>query len=118
MRTVRLSLSPAWAKEQVHRSPKWADPRVPVIRCSGCHRLRQHPRTEDSRTWACGCGCWQFIQSFPHPDEVPLALQLYRHDIEQKEPWRKAAQEIIDEWRNQYGDDDDKPQRKRMYFDL
>jgi hypothetical protein len=115
MRTERSSLSPAWAKEMVRRNPKKTDPRVPVIRCSGCHRLRKHPRTEDSRTWACGCGCWQFIQSFPHDDEIPLALKLYEDEIDQKEPWKKAAKEIIEDWRKKYGHGNDVPQQKRIY---
>jgi hypothetical protein len=71
------------------------DPRVQAIRCLGCHRLRPHPKTEDPRTWNCGCGGIRFEATFPHDDELALALRLYSREIEERNLYGVIAQEVI-----------------------
>ena len=75
-----------------------ADPRVTAIRCKCCNRLRQHPRTDDWKSFYCGCGGTQFFASFPHPDEEQLALKLYARDLEERNSYSIIADEILEEW--------------------
>ena len=74
------------------------DPRVQAIRCKHCNRLRQHPRTDDWKSFYCGCGSMQFVASFPHPDEEQLALKLYSRELEEKNTYSALAEELLDEW--------------------
>ncbi len=78
------------------------DPRIQAIRCLGCHRLRAHPKHEDSRTWNCVCGSLAFTASSPHDDEMQLAIKLYQDEIDKANLWTGVAQEIEgqDPWRN------------------
>ncbi len=76
------------------------DPRVQAIRCNGCHRLRPHPKHEDSRTWNCACGSLAFHTSSPHDDEMQLAIKLYRDEIDKANLWGGVVNEGLDEWRN------------------
>lgn len=73
-----------------------SDPRVQAIRCTDCHRLRAHP-TGDPRTFYCGCGGVRFVDTFPHDDELKVALKLYAREIEESNLYVKIAQEIIQE---------------------
>lgn len=103
--------NPGITREQSDRLKK-SDPRIPVVRCRVCHRLRPHPRIDDTRTWNCDCGSMQFFSSFPHDDELELAKRLYSRDIEEKNMYARVATEIMDEWRAKYGIPTDKPKPK------
>jgi len=76
------------------QQPK-VDPRVQAIRCLGCNRLRQHPKKDDPRTWNCGCGGIQFVTTFPHDDELPLAMKLYARELEENNTYSLMSQELI-----------------------
>ncbi len=91
---------------------KLKDRRVKAIRCMSCRRLREHPKPFLTKTWACGCGCTKFMQSFPHDDEMPRALILYAQEIEERNLYTAIAQEINDEHRVSYGDPGDIPDKK------
>lgn len=80
-----------WGKREVEIS----DPRVQAIRCTGCHRLRQHPEQDDPRTLYCGCGGITFQDAFPHDDEVQLAIRLYSRQIEEKGLYAAVAAEVV-----------------------
>lgn len=107
-----MSLSPARAKQLRRGVHKEVDKRVQAIRCRSCHRLRQHPRTDDFRTWSCGCGSLQFFASFPHPDEEQIALKLYHREIEEANLYTRLGQEIIADWRHRLAEPEDKPEPK------
>ena len=84
------------SEEQRDRLRKPApDPRVQAIRCINCHRLRHHPKTDDPRTWNCVCGGIQFVASFPHDDELQLAIKLYSRELEENGTYNAISQEII-----------------------
>jgi len=87
-------LTPAQASRLRQRS---ADPRVQAIRCSKCHRLRAHPKKDDPRTFNCGCGGLSFETTFPHDDELPLALKLYARELEENNTYTLMSQELIRE---------------------
>ena len=74
-----------------------SDPRVQAIRCSRCNRLRSHPRTDDPRTFNCGCGGVEFYDTFPHGDEVQLALKLYSRELEENNTYSLMSRELIRE---------------------
>ena len=93
---------------------KKTDPRIQVIRCKSCGRLRAHPRTDDTSTWNCGCGSIQFVASFPHPDEMELANRLYSRDFEEKNLYMNTAREIMDGWREQYGPRSERPKATKV----
>lgn len=63
------------------------DSRVQAIRCSGCHRLRPIPRTGRPE---CMCGAWEFFPSFPMPGEENWAMQIYKDELDKKEPWKHS----------------------------
>jgi hypothetical protein len=89
----------AWARREHRRNT--FDKRVQAIRCSSCKRLRQHPQQDDLRTWACGCGGIEFVNSFPHPDEEQLALKLYQREIEESGIYEKITQDMTRSWENE-----------------
>ena len=72
-----------------------ADPRVQAIRCLSCHRLRPYPKKDEPKTLYCGCGGISFQNSFPHDDELQIALKLYSREIEESGVYNKISQEII-----------------------
>lgn len=76
------------------------DPRVQAIRCTGCHRLRPHPRIDSIH---CECGAVDFQSTHPREDEFQLALKLYAREIEERNLLGRLAQEIADEKDNEYG---------------
>jgi len=88
------------------------DKRVQAIRCVSCHRLRHHPKQDDVRTWNCGCGGMSFVSSYPHPDEMNLALKLYSREIEQSGVYSQIAREILNDGRAKHPLGSDMPERK------
>jgi len=72
-----------------------ADPRVQAIRCLACHRLRPYPKKDEPRTLYCGCGCISFASTFPHDDELQVAIRLYSRELEENNTYSLMSQEII-----------------------
>jgi len=89
---VMRGVSDAHAERLRHPVP---DPRVQAIRCVNCHRLRHHPKSDDPRTWNCGCGGIEFVSSFPHDDELQIALKLYERELEENNTYSLISQELI-----------------------
>ena len=80
---------------------KKPDPRVAALRCTGCHRLRPHPRKGKPNTFACGCGSIEFIETGLHSDEEAIAKQLYRDELDESGIYLKIGQEILDGWKHE-----------------
>ena len=85
-----------WAEREAKRAK--LDRRVQCIRCESCHRLRQHPKKDDPRTWRCPCGGTSFLETFPHPDEVQIALKLYDREIQESNVLSAVVQEMAQEF--------------------
>ena len=103
----------AWGRREFQRNA--SDKRVQAIRCTSCHRLRQHPKQDDPRTCNCPCGGFSFVNSFPHPDEEQLAIKLYSRELEENGTFTNIAKEVLDDWRAKHPVAGDTPERVKLY---